>query len=1236
MKSVLKQSGYTRDVESDVWKNSGFTGIEYSDGEKVEIQIASIINAATDLTVLSSELVAHCVDWPTLYHLSSARANILRPFESKLKGNILEIGAGCGAITRFLGESGAKVLALEGSLRRASIARSRVKDLQNIEVVCERFESFQCNQLFDVITLIGVFEYANLYSSTDNSHFAMLKSIKSMLRPGGRLIIAIENQLGLKYFSGAAEDHVGLPMYGLENHYDNKGVRTFGKRELKALLSQSGFSTSNFYAPYPDYKLPISIVTEKGFNKTDFDASVFACQSVNKDPQIPSHVNFSMELVWPGLFLNGVALDLANSFLVEAVNEKTSSEKESPILAYHYSTGRIPPFCKETIFIQREKLGIAVKIQKLNISDFEFNSDLIRFEPQSQCDYIHGNLLAVEFIRLVSSNEWQLKHVADFIQKYIEIISSFLRDIDDAALVKDSKLNLFPGSFYDAIPQNIICSVSGEYSLIDTEWSLEDDIELERLVFRSLVSLIEATSTFNPNSDCEGLTRYEFIVKIFEIVGLGESIHKLDSFLEAEIQIVEEITGQAARAYLSSLMDRDLPSKNIRHAFQSLSEKNEKQQSELNHQNIEILATNKRNELLTEELQLMSGSLSWKITAVLRHLGIHARSCRDQIIFFGEFLKANGGMNVLCRKATKVLLSEGLVGLVSKLKTHGPTAQKDYSVLAAESRKQFKDRQHDLRREIDGFNKKPLISVVMPVFNADERFLRKAITSVQAQVYKNWELCVADDASTQPHVKQVLDEFVKSDSRIKVSYRTENGHISACTNTAIKMTTGSFVCFMDNDDEIPPHALFFFVRELNEYPLTDLMYSDEDHIGIDGTHKTPFFKPDWSPFLLYCQNYIGHFVCVKKSKLEQVGQLRIGAEGSQDHDLLLRLSGVCESIKHIPEVLYHWREHAESTAINPDSKPYAHKAGIEAVRNCLNEKYPDVQVEVQDGANLFTYCPQFPLAKSMLVSIIIPTRDKVEYLSACIESIQDKTVHSAYEIILVDNGSKAPETTEYFEKICKKDSRIKIVSADVPFNWSKLNNIGVQQASGEVFVFLNNDIEVITPDWLEKLGGISLLPDVGVVGPLLRYDDDLIQHAGVVVGMSGWADHVYKNMPTIHSITPFVSPVLSRNVLAITGACLVISRDKFSKLGDFDEEFIICGSDVELGIRAYQSGYHNVYCADAELYHFESKSRGTDVPTIDFERSSLKYGDFRLAGGDPFYNSNLDIMSTTPAARRLT
>jgi SAM-dependent methyltransferase len=423
--TILSKAGYFPDTSNQVWARPDYPGIAYSDGDEIENRIGAIIDNAADLSVFSIELAAGVTDWASLYHLSGSRANILRPFmETFADRTVLEIGAGCGAITRFLGESGAQVLALEGTARRAAIARSRTRDLSNVTVLADRFEDLSLPLRFDVVTLIGVLEYAPLFTKGEDPLVHMLLKARDLLKPGGKLIVAIENQLGLKYLAGFPEDHVWVPMYGIEGRYRQKEVTTFGRKTLRAILKRAGFTHQSFMAPFPDYKFPLSIVTEQGFACESFDAGALAWQSANRDPQKPRHLVFAPELAWPVVAANGLSLDLANSFLIlaQTVQQPTSGP---PVLAYHYSTAnRLAAYCKQTVFQASSDGGIEIRYALLCRETLRKSGKKVQFDLANRADYVVGTSLAFEFITSVSRSGWTMDEVGQCLRRYLRIVES--------------------------------------------------------------------------------------------------------------------------------------------------------------------------------------------------------------------------------------------------------------------------------------------------------------------------------------------------------------------------------------------------------------------------------------------------------------------------------------------------------------------------------------------------------------------------------------------------------------------------------------------------------------------------------------------------------------------------------------------------------------------------------------------------------------------------------------------
>lgn len=524
---------------------------------------------------------------------------------------------------------------------------------------------------------------------------------------------------------------------------------------------------------------------------------------------------------------------------------------------------------------------------------------------------------------------------------------------------------------------------------------------------------------------------------------------------------------------------------------------------------------------------------------------------------------------------------------------------------------------------------KPLISVVMPTYNTDEEYLRACIDSVIGQSYPHWELCIADDASPKLHIRQVLETYQAQDSRIKVVFRTENGHISHASNSALSLAGGDFIALLDHDDALPEHALFFIAEKIIQHPNAQIFYSDEDKLNAQGQRFDPHFKSDWNPDLFYSQNYVSHLGVYKRSLLEKIGGFRAGVEGSQDQDLLLRsLFHVQDSqIVHIPRVLYHWRTVEGSTALASGEKTYTSDAGIKALTDYFAEVNPAVYIEPGPVPN--TYRTRWPLPEATpLVSMLIPTRDRRALTETCVRSILDKSTYTNYEILILDNGSIEAETLEFFEQIQQEDKRVRVLRYDYPFNYSAINNFGARYAHGEIIGLINNDLEVISADWLTEMVSHVIRPDIGCVGAKLYYSNDTIQHAGVICSLGGVAGHSHKHFPRNHP-GYFYRLLLTQTLSAVTAACLLIRKSVFDEVNGLDEDNLkVAFNDVDFCLKVRSAGYRNLWTPYAELYHYESISRGAeDTPEkIERFRGELEFMKNKWGAAlelDPYYSPNL-------------
>ncbi|MFQ3683985.1 glycosyltransferase [Roseiflexus sp.] len=529
----------------------------------------------------------------------------------------------------------------------------------------------------------------------------------------------------------------------------------------------------------------------------------------------------------------------------------------------------------------------------------------------------------------------------------------------------------------------------------------------------------------------------------------------------------------------------------------------------------------------------------------------------------------------------------------------------------------------------------PLISVIMPVYNAPADLLIRAVESVLAQSYPKWELCIVDDGSSEAHVRPVLQRLARRDRRIRVQFVDQNGGIAFASNRCLAMARGDFVVFLDNDDELAPHALFMVAELLSHHPDADLVYSDEDKIGPDNRREQPFFKPDFSYDLLLSYNYICHLLALRRSLVTEIGGFRAGYDGAQDYDLVLRVVERTRRsrIHHIPDVLYHWRIIEGSTSANYWNKPKAMEASLrlldEHLTRMLGEGYGALEVFRLSDTAPPVYRPRYALVDQPLVSVVIGTRDQLNMLKPCVDSLA-ATTYSHYEIIIVNNNSSEAATLTYLESLPRTNPYVRVIDYPYPFNYSALNNYGIRQARGDVIVLLNNDVELFTPDWLEIMLGYAQQRRIGAVGVKLLYPDKTIQHAGVIVGVGGVAGHAQKRLSaTLPGYAHFPNTV--RNYSAVTAACMMFRRAVWEEVGGLDERLAVAFNDVDFCLRLGAAGYDIVYTPQVQLLHHESVSVGRvhlnerrmDPSEVEFMRQRWQ----AIIEDDPFYNPNLSLDS---------
>jgi GT2 family glycosyltransferase len=541
-----------------------------------------------------------------------------------------------------------------------------------------------------------------------------------------------------------------------------------------------------------------------------------------------------------------------------------------------------------------------------------------------------------------------------------------------------------------------------------------------------------------------------------------------------------------------------------------------------------------------------------------------------------------------------------------------------------------------MRQAIPTLAARPAISIVMATYNSNIRYLRAAVDSVRAQVYPDWELCIADDASTDSSVRKVLSEYAALDSRIKVVFRPENGHIARASNSALDLATGDFVAFLDHDDLLSPDALFEIAKTVAQHPDADMIYSDEDKIDDSGRLTDPHFKPDWSPDSFLSRMYTCHLSAYRRELVERVGRLRPEFDGSQDYDLVLRLTERTGRIHHIPKVLYHWRVHSASTASSGDVKPYATVAAERAIAEALARRgEPGTATARTDCSGV--YITRYELRAPGKISIIIPTRDHGDDIERCLNSIFAAPQYDDFEVLIVDNGSTDPASLKTFDAWRARDSRVRVLQHDVPFNFSALNNFAARAATGSYLLFLNNDTEIVSQDWMTAMLEQAQRPSIGAVGALLLYPDRTVQHAGTVVGVGGVAGHSHKYFQAddpgyVNMLKAIV------NYSAVTAACMMVRREAFERVGGFDEEMAVAFNDVDFCLKLQAAGLRNVYLPHVVLVHFESKSRGREnslekLTRFEGEKQLMLRRWNTAIANDPHYSPHLTLKAENFAIR---
>jgi len=1242
----------------DIYMPSGRPPFAYSDGEVTENYLLDRISRADDLSVGSAELAGIIRDWPTLYHLSPARADLLRPLSSILKGKrILELGSGCGAITRYLGELGCQVLALEGSERRARITRARCRDLSQVQVVCDSWDSFEWDHDFDIILLIGVLEYSSLFVKSaeigparkiaqfphiadvcpsddlfsavpgDNPPLEMLRKCRSFLHGEGRIVLAIENKLGLKYWAGAPEDHTGRPYDGIQDLYDSSTAITFGKDELARLLSHAGFPFRDFFYPFPDYKLPSVTLTEAAFAAQDLTLTDLLQEKFDYAQGSGQTTELSLTRIAASVLANGLMADMANSFLIVAgasqslasavADPRLAGRGPSLPLAWGFNSARQKCYCKSYQFTRTEAGALRVQRELLHPGTPCPNDPPIHHHLTDE-EYLKGRLLSSRALDIVTRPGWTMTELAAWADSYYHILADY--GSPDA----HGSVNTIPGQYLDLTPYNILIAPGTAPVIFDQEWTCPEDLPLYFIFFRGIVYTLAGISLYATPAEAgkagpqTGLntqggpgagTHAEDQAVPTGIIPLARALVNNilpfdDAHLEECIRLETHYFGKIPLRPGRPFGHGDIPFKRswrllyddaIRQSQTSRDEARAAldelaQEKAFHRMRLEQQVSQLRQEYQTQVAMLRQHVDWYQRTYEQRSLaGVVLQRRLAKAQNDGKYLTASllasiqeKGFRKTAGQVLHAITSKGMSGLLHPRKALLPLMMRAAPIpfTSASLPPSNHEDPEKVAATIRAFTWTPKISFIMPVYNTPPRWLEKAVDSIRSQWYTNWELCIADDGSTHSGTLQLLSRL-EEDSRIKVTHLNNNAGISQASNAAIAMADGEFIALMDHDDEVTPDALFEIVQNLHHQGDADVIYSDECKVDEEGHLSDPFFKPDYSPELLLNMMYSGHLTLYKKSFLvNKVGLFRTAYDLSQDYDLMLRAVEKTTRIRHVEKILYHWRMTAGSAS--QGEKPHARISNLAALEDAMKRRGIPAVVSALPTANRV----RVQLDRQPLVSIIIPT-DAWDHLKDTLHAIYVHTVYPHIEVIVVTNSRiiAAPPPLPSPSPGRLAHRAPKYVTYDKPYNFSHKCNTGAAAASGEVLIFYNDDVRPLEDHWLDNTIEYLFMPGVGGVSPRLVYEDDSIQYAGMATGVRGLTGTTFHGYPK--DSTAYINfPQSVRDVSILSGACLAIKKEIFENVGGFNHiNTPSSHSDVDLSFRLLEAGFRCVYTPYATLRH---------------------------------------------------
>ncbi|MBX2847203.1 MAG: glycosyltransferase [Acidiferrobacterales bacterium] len=1218
----LTKSGLFFSLESELFNESLLSSDEYE-------ALKRCLSQANSKAFGSDALHGHS-------KLSSSPYQFLYELDCTQINSVLDLSQDIGGVAHFLADQVSTLDSLKFDSGYAELSAIRCANKPNVNTICTKLASLSLpHKQYDLI-VVGQLEQLEI-EPTKLSEF--LANLRKALSDRGVLLINAANRNSLAKLLNQGQEAVPFKDSYSASLFNNSSAPVTGLRRkmLRNLALEQGFESVDLYATFSKANNVSNL-----FSESYLTASVNALNHFYSLDFLDESRRSTYLLFQRFVHEKRDLVELASRYILVA-GVKQSSLKTILNCDFAYFPAEESSL-KAKLHTTRKKT--ANSVERRNVASEQ--ADLSALELQlnlHHTPYFKGNLLSTKWLNTIHSGQYEAFH---------ELIRQF-----DVWLQQQSETEGWLELAYAALPEHIMVNErSSDYQIINKIWSLKEPANKDFILFRALFYFAQRSkAAINGYANyLDARTIGAFIVKVAD--GLID-VRKLEEFAKLE----EKLQGSTGGSFKAEFLDQTFSETASEISETPLSTppysdsdfKLDQYRAELAQmrERIEDLKGNRKDlkaMLKRAQKQIdLERHLQGNLYKSINHLEnrLHAQHERnDELHRYLMMRPMSRVKRVSSRWLDKLrrrpAVEEPLptpaldAEVAEKIPFHDLPEGKmiamnteSYELWVKENTLSTEDIER-AEAEIDAMPYKPVFSILVPIYNTDPEYLLPMIRSVQNQIYPHWQLCLVDDCSPKTYLKRILEQEAIEDERICIKLNDVNQGISVTTNDALSIATGDYIALLDHDDEITIDALFENAKLINAQPECELIYSDEDKLEMDGTRCDPYFKPDFAPDLLDTNNYICHFTVIKKSVIEKIGGFREGLDGSQDHDLILRATDAAQKVGHIPRILYHWRKIPGSTAVEYDSKGYAWEAGRKAIED-LRRRTEDNPLRVEFGSLKGSYRIIREIIGDPKVSIIVPFKDKPELLDACLTAILNKTSYQNFELIGVSNNSELQLTHERMAHFSQLDERIRFVEHNVRFNFSEVCNYGVSHATGEYLVLLNNDIEILSADWIECLLEHAQRDHIGAVGGKLLYPDGRIQHAGIVAGMVGAAGHPHKLFPESH--VGFNGRLhMTCNVSAVTGAMLMVSKDKYDEVGGLNaEKFAVAYNDVDFCLKLLANGYLNVFTPHVRAVHHESVSRGYE--DTDEKRARLQneqeafnqqWKDF-LAKGDPFYNPNLSL-----------